>query len=127
MLFTLKDDLKRKINYTTTEKELPSIAETLKESQNRLLGHKIEVFTYHKNLAYETIESASQRIQIWRSLIQEFRATLIYITVETNIVADNFIRLPMVHHDHKLADKTLEENTCQLLCLDLLFISDNTV
>ena len=32
----------------------------------------------------------------------------------------------MVYHAHKLADTTLEEDTCELLCLDLLFISDNT-
>ena len=32
----------------------------------------------------------------------------------------------MVHHAHKLADTTLEEDTCELLCLDLLFIWDNT-
>ena len=32
----------------------------------------------------------------------------------------------MVHHAHKLADATMEEDTCELLCLDLLFISDKT-
>ena len=32
----------------------------------------------------------------------------------------------MVHHTHKLTYNTLEEDTCELLCLDLLFIYDNT-
>ena len=41
------------------EKKPPSIVEIIKELQNILLGHKVEVFTNHKNPIYETIESAS--------------------------------------------------------------------
>ena len=32
----------------------------------------------------------------------------------------------MAHHTHKLSHTTLEEDTCKLLCLDLLLLSDNT-
>ena len=62
-----------------TEKELLSVVETLKELGNILLGHEIEVFIDHNNLTYETIESASQHVKCWKSLIQEFGVDLLYI------------------------------------------------
>ena len=101
------------------------MAETLKELLKIVLGPKIEVFMEHKNPIYETVESDSQCVYFWTSLIQEFGVTLLYIKEKSNVVADYFSRLSMAHHDHKLTDTTMEENTCKLLCLDSLFISGN--
>ena len=109
-----------------TEKELLSILETLKEFRNILLGHEIQFLTDHKNLNYETIYSASQCVQLWKILIQESGVTLLYIKVEANVVVDYCIQLTMVHHAHKLVDTPLEEDTCEILCLDQLFVSYNT-
>ena len=101
-----------------TEKEIIRIVETLKNSRNILLGHKIEVLWNDREWLLH--------VKLWKNVIQEFGATLLHIKGEANVVINDFIRIPMVYHAHKLADTTLEEDTCENMCLDLLFISDNT-
>ena len=86
----------RKLNpaqtrYTTTERELLSIVETLKEYRNILLGHEIEVFTDHKNLVYKTFNT--ERVMRWRLIIEEFGPKLTYIKGESNVVADALSRM----------------------------------
>ena len=81
-------------NYTTTEKELLSIVETLNEFRNILLGYEIDVYTDHKNLTFATDENISQRQKRWESLVQEFRINIIHIAGNDNIVADALSRLP---------------------------------
>jgi len=89
----------RKLNpaqtrYTTTERELLSIVETLKEFKNILLGQEIVVFTDHKNLTCKNFNT--ERVMRWRLLIEEFGPTLTYIKGPKNIVADALSRLELV-------------------------------
>jgi RNase H-like domain found in reverse transcriptase len=92
----------RKLNpaqtwYTTTERELLSIVETLKEYRNILLGHEIEVFTDHQNFVYKHFNT--ERLMRWQLLIEEFGPKLTYIKGENNIVADALSRMAMTEAD----------------------------
>eukprot|EP00957_Ditylum_brightwellii_P098378 7495435-Ditylum_brightwellii.AAC.2 len=72
--------------YTAIERRLLSIAETLKEFKNILLGYEIEIFTDHYNLTYNNI--TSDRVHCWQMYIKEFGPSLRYIKEEANVVAD---------------------------------------
>ena len=80
--------------YTTTERELLSIVETLKEFRNILLGQRIKVHTDHENLTYKTFNS--DRVMRWRLYIEEYSPDLQYIKGTHNIVADALSRLDIM-------------------------------
>jgi RNase H-like domain found in reverse transcriptase len=80
--------------YTTTERELLSIVETLKEFRNILLGQRIQIHTNHKNLTCKNFNT--KRVMRWRLLLEEYGPELIYIKGENNIVADALSRLELV-------------------------------
>ena len=95
----------RKLNpaqtrYTTTERELLSIVEVLKEFRNILLGQQIVVHTDHENLTYKKLNS--ERVMRWRLYIEEYSPDLRYIKGENNVVADALSRL-------EIAAEPLEE------------------
>ena len=81
-------------HYTTTEQELLSIVETLKEFRNILLGQRIKVFTDHKNLVHESELKTSQRVMRWRLLLEEYGPEIEYIKGPKNVVADALSRPP---------------------------------
>jgi len=82
---------------TTAERELLSIAETLKEYRNILLGQQIEVFTDHKNLVYKHFNT--ERVMRWRLLLEEFDPKLTYVKGTNNIVADALSRLEIAEEE----------------------------
>jgi RNase H-like domain found in reverse transcriptase len=93
--------------YTTTERELLAIVETLKEFRNILLGHTICIFTDHQNLTYKNFNT--ERVMRWCLLIEEFGPELIYIKGISNVVADALSRLnitlePMSHDQTVVVD-----------------------
>jgi len=86
----------RKLNpaqkrHTTAERELLSMAETLKEHRNMLLGQEIEVFTDHKNPVCKHFNT--ERVMRWRLLPEEFEPKLTCVKGSNDIVADALSQL----------------------------------
>ena len=82
------------MNYTTTEKELLSIVECVREFRNILFGYPIVVYSDHKNLVHAATVSQSQRVMRWRMILEEFGPDIRHISGEDNAVADAISRLP---------------------------------
>lgn len=88
----------RKLNlvqtrYMTTERELLSIVEVLKEFRSIILGQQIRVYTDHENLTQKMFNS--DRVMHWRLCIEEYSPDLQYIQGDKNVVAGTLSRLDM--------------------------------
>ena len=81
-------------NYTTTEKELLSIVECLKQFRGILFGYPINIFSDHKNLVYAATMSESQRVMRWRLILEEFGPNIEHIAGVDNTIADTLSRHP---------------------------------
>ena len=60
------------VNHTTTERELLSIVEIVKEFRNLLLGQQIKVYTDHKSLTYKTFNT--KIVMRWRLILGEYNS-----------------------------------------------------
>ena len=75
-------------NYMTTEKELLSIVECVKEFRIVLFGYPIRVYLDHKNLVHTVTSSQLQQVMRWRLILEEFGPELIYVPGANNDAAD---------------------------------------
>ena len=57
-----------KQRYTATEREIPSIIQTLKEFRTILLGQKLRIYTDHKNLPCNFLNT--DRVLRWRLTLE---------------------------------------------------------
>lgn len=113
-------------NYTTTEKELLSIVECLKEFRNILFGYSIRVFSDHKNLVHAATLSQSQRVMRWRLILEEFGPDIQHISGEDNIVADAISRLPTTTNEDQNEQSTEAQGSSSEMLAEMeMFVLDD--
>ena len=112
-------------NYTTEEKELLSIVETLKEFKGMLVGYEIEVFTDHINLVHETTLKASDRVMRWKLLLEEFGIQTTHVKWTKSLVAYLLSRLDFVEENEASAkEKGPLPHFQEVLCVEILNLEE---
>ena len=112
-------------NYTTGEREMLSIVETLRTYRNILLGHEVTIYTDHQNLVNDRTRHESARIQRWVWLIEEFGPKFKYLPGPENVVADALSRLdkaPTSTSEEENSDKSHKPANC-FATLDVDFLN----
>ena len=66
--------------YTVTKIEILSMVENLKGFRTILLGHKLRIYTDHKNLTCNIFNN--NRVLIWRLILEEYSPDIEYINGE---------------------------------------------
>ncbi len=95
-----------------------AILETLKEFKGMLWRQGIKVFTNHKNLTRKALGLTSDRVYLWRFLLEEYAPKIIYIKGIHNTAADAISRLD---YDPKL--NTTNNYTHAMLGVKLVELS----
>ena len=77
------------VNYTTTDKELLAIVDSLRHFQDELQGHKITIRTDHQALvSFMKNIQTNQMKRRWQEFMSQFDITLEHIKGENNAIAD---------------------------------------
>ena len=79
--------------YTVTKRELISIVETLKEFIIILISHKLRIYTDHIKLTCNKFNT--DRVLIWRLILEEYGPYIEYIKGEKNMVSEKLSILPL--------------------------------
>ena len=69
-----------------------------------LWGHRLKVYTDHKNLIRDALGFSCDRVYWWRLLLEEYAPKIVYIKGVDNVVADAISRL---EYDPKINVKNL--------------------
>lgn len=100
-------------NYTTIEKELRSIVETLREFRTMLLGAQLRVYTDHRNLTHKLTSFTTQRVMRWRLLLEEYGCRYFYKEGNQNLVADALSRVPTTRTEQTKSPRPQDQRAHQ--------------